>query len=201
MIRLYSVKQTFKMKKMESMKSSENIQNICGCNIFNLAKILTGIEIILSIIVFIIVLILMAVSFFIPSPPANEYSKVIGGFLIIWTILILEYVGINRKNNGIIIFNLVIRVILTVLIVIGFSIFVLLAIMWYDTFTNLTFSLGWIVLLTLFPLSIYGLFRTYLQFKVYDVLKELPILKRIEDVMEMVRIKILEREMIGTLRN
>ena len=157
---------------------------------------LTGIEIILSIIFFIVIVILMAVSFLMPSPPASEYSKLIGGFLIIWTILILEYVGIHRKINGIIIFNLVIRVILTVLEVIGFFIFGLLAIMWYDTFTNLTtFSLGWIVLLALFPLSIYGIFRTYLQFKVYDILKELPMLKRIEDVMEMVRINLLEKEL------
>ena len=179
------------------MKSSQNIQNICcGCNVFKLGKMLTGIEIIISIISFIVILILMGVSFFMPSPPASEYSKLIGGFLIIWTILILEYVGIHRKINGIIIFNLVIRVILTVLEVIGFFIFGLLAIMWYDTFTNLTtFSLGWIVLLALFPLSIYGIFRTYLQFKVYDILKELPMLKRIEDVMEMVRINLLEKEL------
>ena len=94
------------------MTSSQNI--CCGCNVFNLGKMLTGIEIILSIIIFIVVMILMGASFL-----PQEYSKVIGGFLIIWTILILEYVGIHRKINGIIIFNLVIRVISTTLEVIG----------------------------------------------------------------------------------
>ena len=83
------------------MTSSQNI--CCGCNVFNLGKMLTGIEIILSIITFIVVMILMGVSFL-----PTEYSKVIGVFLIIWTILILEYVGIHRKINGIIIFNLVV---------------------------------------------------------------------------------------------
>ena len=73
--------------------------------------------------------------------------------------------------------------------------------MWYDTFANLAFSLGWILLLALFPISIYGILRTYVQFKVYDVLKELPMLKRIDDVMEMVRIKILEKELVATLKN
>ena len=119
----------------------------CGCNVFKLAKIITGIEFSLCL-VGTIGIFFWDIFFF--------------GFLVIYlAYLATEYIGIYKKIRGLIIFNFVIRVILDVLVP-GLSIYFIIDII--DEYS--------IFLIPLALLMSYMIFRTWLQFKILKAVKE-----------------------------
>ena len=139
----------------------------CGCNIFKMAKIITGIEIGLSFILFLIFGYLLAI-----SNSATFYIAItLGPFVIYWAYLATEFIGIHKKIRGLIIFSCVIRVILSVLDGAAIMAILCLAVHWSSNFASrdgeVLVAYIIIFLLATVPAMIYLIFRTWIQFKVF----------------------------------
>ena len=139
----------------------------CSCNIIKMAKMITGIEIGLSLIIFLILgyfgIVVMSHSMIM--------GIIIGSFVIYWTYLATEFTGIHKKVRGLIIFSCVIRVIFSVLDGVFIIMILCLAFHWRANFSSrdgeilvfyILISLVFTVLIML-----YLIFRTWIQFRVY----------------------------------
>ena len=139
----------------------------CSCNIIKLAKMITVIEIGLSLIIFLILgyfgIVVMSHSMIM--------GIIIGSFVIYWTYLATEFTGIHKKVRGLIIFSCVIRVIFSVLDGVFIIMILCLAFHWRANFSSrdgeilvfyILISLVFTVLIML-----YLIFRTWIQFRVY----------------------------------
>ena len=141
----------------------------CSCNIIKLAKMITVIEIGLSLIIF---LILGYFGIVVMSHSMNIYLGItIGSFVIYWTYLATEFTGIHKKVRGLIIFSCVIRVISSVLDGVFIIMILCLAFHWRANFSSrdgeilvfyILISLVFTVLIML-----YLIFRTWIQFRVF----------------------------------
>ena len=99
-----------------------------------MAKMITGIEIGLSLIIF---LILGYFGIVVMSHSMNIYLGItIGSFVIYWTYLATEFIGIHKKVRGLIIFSCVIRVILSVLDGVVIIVILCLAVHWRANFSS-----------------------------------------------------------------
>ena len=134
----------------------------CSCDVFTLAKIITGIEIGLSIISFIGTEARCYPNYYYDNDgyiiTAEILLTIWGVFVIYWAYLATEYIGIHKKMRCLIIFNCVIRVILIVLLGLASIVFVIRS----GFFYGLMFTV---------PMS-YMIFRTWLQFKIFKAVKE-----------------------------
>ena len=125
----------------------------CGCNVFTMAKITTGIEIGLHIIY----------GFYVPiRVPYISVS-------ICLAYLAIEFIGINKKTQGLILLNGIIRVIVSILN--GFLIIIALLFVWETGFGkkhdtgHFKIAIGFLIFFV--ATMIYLIFRTWLQFKVF----------------------------------
>ena len=136
----------------------------CSCNIIKMAKMITGIEIGLSLIIF---LILGYFGIVVMSHSMNIYlGIIIGSFVIYWTYLATEFTGIHKKVRGLIIFSCVIRVILSVLD--GVVIIMILCLAVYAWIKDYILLAGIIIILILGVLiMLYLIFRTRILFRVF----------------------------------
>ena len=142
----------------------------CGCNIFKMAKIITGIESGLSFILFLIFGYLLAI-----SNSATFYIAItLGPFVIYWAYLATEFIGIHKKIRGLIIFSCLIRVILSVLD--GLAIMAILFVVFDQSSKTYFLSrdyisrIGAYLVIYFFvtvPTMPYLIFRTWIQFKVF----------------------------------
>ena len=144
----------------------------CGCNVFTLAKIITGIEFGLSLITLIGI-----IASFASEYPVEVLLAVFGVFVIHWAYLVMEYIVIHKKICGLIIFNCAIRVILNLLL--GLVIINMLIPFSSSSgsgsgFIPVDFSFFFLVLGLIFtvPAMPYMIFRTWLQFKILKSVKK-----------------------------
>ena len=118
----------------------------CGCNIFTMAKIITGIEMGL----------MMGFNIILAF-----YGAISGKFIICLAYLAIEFIGIHKKIQGLIKLNCSIRFFVSILN--GILIMIIVTCMlvtrrWKE-------SIG--ILIFLVTTMIYLIFRTWLQFKVF----------------------------------
>ena len=118
----------------------------CGCNIFTMAKIITGIEMGL----------MMGFNIIL-----GFYGAISGKFIICLAYLAIEFIGIHKKIQGLIKLNCSIRFFVSILN--GILIMIIVTCMlvmrrWKE-------SIG--ILIFLVTTMIYLIFRTWLQFKVF----------------------------------
>ena len=140
----------------------------CSCNIFKMAKMITGIEIGLSLIIFLILgyfgIVVMSHSMIM--------GIIIGSFVIYWTYLATEFTGIHKKVRGLIIFSCVIRVILSVLDGVVIIMILCLAVHWRANFSSRDGEiLVFFILISLIStvlLMLYLIFRTWIQFRLFQ---------------------------------
>ena len=142
----------------------------CSCNIIEMAKMITGIEIGLSLIIF---LILGYFGIVVMSHSMNIYlGIIIGSFVIYWTYLATEFTGIHKKVRGLIIFSCVIRVILSVLDGVVIIMILCLAVHWSSDFSSRDGEiLVFYILISLIPtvlIMLYLIFRTWIQFRLFQ---------------------------------
>ena len=142
----------------------------CSCNIIKMAKMITGIEIGLSLIIF---LILGYFGIVVMSHSMNIYlGIIIGSFVIYWTYLATEFTGIHKKVRGLIIFSCVIRVILSVLDGVVIIMILCLAVLWSSYFSSRDGEiLVFYILISLIPtvlIMLYLIFRTWIQFRLFQ---------------------------------
>merc|ERR1712018_1025562 len=149
---------------IQTIMSSQTV--CCGCNVFTLAKIITGIEIGLSLISFIAT----EASHYPNYEDTDVHLTVFGICVIYWAYLATEYIGIHKKMRCLIIFNCVIRVILIVLLGLA-SISYFGYLVWLLGFYVFVYAQLYIVIVTVMAYMIY---RTLLQFKIFKAVKEGP---------------------------
>ena len=135
-----------------------------------MAKMITGIEIGLSLIIF---LILGYFGIVVMSHSMNIYlGIIIGSFVIYWTYLATEFTGIHKKVRGLIIFSCVIRVILSVLDGVVIIMILCLAVLWSSYFSSRDGEiLVFYILISLIPtvlIMLYLIFRTWIQFRLFQ---------------------------------
>ena len=149
----------------------------CGCNIYKMAKIITGIEITLCFILSIPFLFqrLIGIQFhtdtLVEMGILWKYYLSLGIYVIYWAYIATEFIGIHKKVRSLIIFSCVIRVILSVLDGVIIVIFLCLGAHYWitDPFDRERILLAAIVIYLMLTLliMIYLIFRTWIQFRVF----------------------------------
>ena len=94
---------------------------------------------------------------------STKYIEILGIFVIIWLYLVLDYIGLCKKNRNIVISSCVIRIIL--IIVTGIS-FILVLIFNICLLSNQII----ITLISLIIITLYGMFKSYLQFEILNAI-------------------------------
>ena len=138
----------------------------CGCNVFKMAKSITGIEIGFSFILFAIL-----GSFLADFTINDNIAIILGSFVIYWSYLATEFIGIHKRVRGLIIFSCVIRVILSVLDGVTIMAILFWAIKWSPSYAKrdgevLVFFIIVFLVATVLEM-LYLIFRTWIQFKVF----------------------------------
>ena len=132
----------------------------CGCNVFKMAKISTGLEIGLSFILFFIPGCLLAVTVIV----IWMIAILLGPFVIYWAYLATEFIGIHKKVRGLIIFSCVIRVILSILDGVAIIVILIFANQLSSSYA-VAFIIDVLLVATVLEM-LYLIFKTWIQFKV-----------------------------------
>ena len=150
----------------------------CGCNIYKMAKIITGIEITLCFILSIPFLFqrLIGIQFHTDSLVEMgilwKYYLSLGIYVIYWAYIATEFIGIHKKVRSLIIFSCVIRVILSVLDGVVIIMILCLAVHWRANFSSRDGEiLVFFILISLIStvlLMLYLIFRTWIQFRLFQ---------------------------------
>ena len=148
----------------------------CGCNIYKMAKIITGIEITLCFILSIPFLskALVGITFHTDALVEMEilwkHYLFLGIYVIYWAYIATEFIGIHKKVRSLIIFSCVIRVILSVLDGVLIVLFLCLALHYWITDPwdreGILIALIIIFLILTLIIMLYLIFRTWIQFRV-----------------------------------
>ena len=132
----------------------------CGCNVFKMAKISTGLEIGLSFILFFIPGCLLAVTVIV----IWMIAILLGPFVMYWAYLATEFIGIHKKVRGLIIFSCVIRVILSILDGVAIIVILIFANQLSSSYA-VAFIIDVLLVATVLEM-LYLIFKTWIQFKV-----------------------------------